>query len=171
MIPRAFRRPPARAGLGHSCSIILPDAVRSLVAAQVALVDAYAATNLRFTLDGRLVGDIAEATAAAAFGLQLCSVRTAGVDAYARDGRSVQIKASGIGKGPAFTPGEGRADHLLFLLIDFAGAQAHVRYNGPEDMVRAKLPIGFAGTKRVSLPAVMALDAAVPDSHRLRRVR
>ena len=87
--------------------IPLPPSVRALVVAHRDLVASYAATSLRFTLDGRLVGDIAEATAAEAFGLRLCGVRTAGVDAHALDGSSVQIKASGIGKGPAFTPGRG----------------------------------------------------------------
>lgn len=149
----------------------LPDHVRDLVTAHAALVGAYASTKLRFTFDGRLVGDIAEATAAEAFGLELCRVRTAGVDAHALDGRSVQIKASGIGKGPAFTPGEGRADHLIFLLLDFVRAEAFVRYNGPEKPVRAELPRGFIGTKRVSLPRILALDAAVPDDKRLERLR
>jgi hypothetical protein len=150
--------------------IALPDSVRALVTAHAGLVRAYAATALRFTLDGRLVGDLAEATAAEAFGLELCRVRTAGVDAHAPDGRSVQVKASGIGKGPAFTPGEGRADHLIFLLLDFDRAMAHVAYNGPEEPVRAHLPAGFTGTRRVSIPAVRVLDAAVEDQLRLPRM-
>lgn len=151
--------------------IVLPDAVRALVVAHGALVASYAATSLRFTLDGRLVGDIAEATAAEAFGLDLCRVRTPGVDALTRDGRTVQVKSSGIGMGPAFTPGDGRALHLIFLLIDFESAVAHVRYNGLEEPVRAALPEVFSGTKRVRLSKVLALDAAVPDGHRLARVR
>ncbi|TCP72979.1 hypothetical protein C8J43_101722 [Sphingomonas sp. PP-CE-1G-424] len=150
--------------------IALPDAVRALVAAHAVLVAAFSSTNLRFTLDGKFVGDLGEATAADAFGLQLCRVRTAGVDAHAPDGRSVQVKATGIGKGPAFTPGEGRADHLIFLLFDFDRALAHVGYNGPEAPVRAHLPAGFIGTKRVSIPKVRELDAAVEDRLRLRRV-
>lgn len=150
--------------------IALPDSVRALVTAHAGLVRAYASTALRFTLDGRLVGDLAEATAAEAFGLELCRVRTAGVDAHAPDGRSVQVKASGIGKGPAFTPGEGRADHLIFLLLDFDRAMGHVAYNGPEAPVRAHLPAGFTGTKRVPIPTIRALDAAVEDRMRLPRM-
>ena len=149
----------------------MPDHVRDLVTAHAALVDAYASTKLRFTFDGRLVGDLAEATAAEAFGLELCRVRTPGVDAHAPDGRSVQIKASGVGKGPAFTPGEGRADHLIFLLFDFVRAEAVVRYNGPEEPVRARLKVGLTGTKRVSLPRILVLDAAVADGERLPRLR
>lgn len=151
--------------------IPLPEAVRALVTAHRALIEVYGATSLRFTLDGKLVGDIAEASAAEAFGLDLSKVRTPGVDALAGDGRTVQIKASGIGKGPAFTPGEGRADHLIFLVLDFDRAEAHVRYNGPEAPVRAKLPPGFQGTKRVPLATILALDATVALEHRLQRVR
>lgn len=151
--------------------IVLPDAVRALVVAHRELVASYAATSLRFTLDGRLVGDIAEATAAEAFGLDLCRPRTPGVDAMTGDGRTVQVKSSGIGMGPAFTPGDGRALHLIFLLIDFENAVAHVRYNGLEAPVRAELPEQFSGTKRVRLSRVLALDAAVPEGHRLARVR
>ena len=150
--------------------ITLPECVRAIVVAHRVLVESYAATSLRFTLDGRLVGDIAEATAADAFGLDLCRVRRPGVDALTRGGCTVQVKASGIGKGPAFTPGEGRADYLIFLLIDFEQAAAYVRYNGPEAPVRAVLPANFAGTKRVSLAKVVALDAEVPDAQRLPRV-
>lgn len=151
--------------------IELPDAVRALVTAHAELVKAYSSTSLRFTLDGKFVGDLGEATAADAFGLHLCRVRTAGVDAHAPDGRSVQVKASGIGKGPAFTPGEGRAEHLIFLLFDFDRAIANVVYNGPEAPVRAHLPAGFTGTNRVSMHRIRELDAAVEDRLRLRRVR
>jgi hypothetical protein len=158
-------------GAEPTAPIALPEAVRTLVAAQRALVKAYYQTSLRFTLDGRLVGDIGEATAAEAFGLELCKVRTPGVDAFSKDGRSVQVKASGIGKGPAFSPGEGRADQLIFLMINFDQAEAHVCYNGPEAPVRAKLPSDFNGTKRVPLATVLALDAHVADEHRLPRVR
>ncbi|MDV3457692.1 hypothetical protein RZN05_11905 [Sphingomonas sp. HF-S4] len=151
-------------------AIRLPEAVRALVTAHRALVLSYVATALRFTLDGRLVGDIGEATAASAFGLELCRTRTPGIDALTDDGRTVQIKASGIGKGPAFSPGEGRADHLIFLMLDFERAEARVRYNGPEAPVRAELPPEFTSTKRVSVPRILTLDAAVDKSDRLKRI-
>lgn len=155
----------------ESRRVVLPEAITALVTAHRELVAYYASTGLRFTLDGRLVGDIGEATAAEAFGLTLCAVRTAGVDAHAPDGRSVQVKASGIGKGPAFTPGEGRADHLIFLMLDFERAEAYVHYNGPEAPVRAELPDAFNGTKRVRLSRMLPLDAAVTQAQRLVRLR
>ena len=154
----------------RSRPIALPEVVRTLVVAHRALVTSYAATDLRFTLDGRLVGDIAEATAAHAFGLELCPKRTPGVDARTRSGRTVQVKSSAIGKGPAFTPGEGRADHLIFLSLDFERCEAHVDYNGPEAPVRAELPVDFTGSKRVSMPRLLMLDARVAAKDRLIRV-
>ena len=150
--------------------IRLPGAVQTLVAAHRAMVASYEATKLRFTLDGRLVGDIAEATAAEAFDLVLCDKRTAGVDAWTRTGKqrkSVQVKSSAIGKGPAFTPGDGRAHHLIFLRLDFDRCEAHVEYNGPEAPVRAELPTEFTGTKRVSIARVRALNAMVASKERL----
>ncbi|WP_422575305.1 DUF6998 domain-containing protein [Phenylobacterium sp.] len=133
----------------------------------------YADSGLTFTLDGKLVGDIAEATAALVFGLQICERRTPGVDAHTRcvQRKSVQIKGTGLPKaGPAFTPGEGIADHLLFLRIDFARCVAEVAYNGPEAPIRALLPEpGWTGTKRVSLNKVLAAAALVRADARLAR--
>ncbi len=151
--------------------LTLPEAVRELVTAHKKLVLSYAETNLRFTLDGRLVGDIAEATAADAFDLILCAKRTPGVDAVTRSGRTVQVKSSAIGEGPAFTPGDGRAEHLIFLRLDLDHCLAHVEYNGPEARVRAELPTDFTGTKRVSRPRILLLDATVLPEDRLQRQR
>jgi hypothetical protein len=150
--------------------IVLPDILKPFVIAHRNIVSHFEKTKLRFTLDGRLVGDIAEATAATAFGLQLCTRRTPGVDGFSSCGKSVQVKASGIGKGPAFTPGEGRADHLIFMMIDFEDCQAFVAYNGPEEPVRNLLPTGFTGTKRAPLPKVLHLDESVNSTDRLVRI-
>jgi len=154
-------------------SIKLPAVLSDFIKAHGALSAHYANTNLKFTLDGKLVGDIAEATAAAAFDLQLCEKRTPGVDAHTRcvRRRSVQVKATGLAKkGPAFTPGEGVADHLIFLRINFDRCTAEVAYNGPEAPIRRMLPpAGWTGTKRVSLVRVLAADLEVEDEERLPR--
>ncbi|QMI49890.1 DUF6998 domain-containing protein [Burkholderia sp. MBR-1] len=140
----------------------LPLLVRDLWNAQQALVQHYADTGLRFTFDGRLVGDIAEAVALEHFDLVVPKKRTPGVDALTRSGKTVQIKASGANKsGPAFTPGKGIADFLLFFHIDFSAGLASVVYNGPEAPVRALLPAQWTGTQSVRLTQVRALAAAV----------
>lgn len=143
--------------------IPLPDVIRNLWEAQQALARHYSSTGLRFTLDGRLVGDIAEALALEYFDLLLPEKRTGGVDALTRDGRTVQVKATGSTKsGPAFTPGAGYADHLLFFRIDFESNTATVLYNGPEAPIRSLLPKGgWHGTKVIALPEVRRLAAQV----------
>ncbi|MEJ1961017.1 MAG: hypothetical protein WDO56_05500 [Gammaproteobacteria bacterium] len=144
--------------------------VKAFVKAHRRLCKHYANTRLKFTLDGKLVGDLAEVIASKLFRLTLCRERTPGVDGHAPDGRSVQVKSTGSSfKGPAFTPGEGRADHLIFLRLDFDRATGAVVYNGPEAPIRRLLPAGFTGTKRANLSKVVAADKEVAMKDRLRR--
>lgn len=147
-------------------------AVKDFVKAHRRLRKHYEQTGLDFTLDGKLVGDLAEALAADLFGLTLCEKRTAGVDCHTKGGKSVQVKATGLErKGPAFTPGEGRADYLIFLRLNFENGTGTIAYNSPEAPIRQLLPVGFTGTKRVSLVKVLEADKHVSRSDRLRRVR
>jgi hypothetical protein len=153
-------------------TIRLPAAVLAFCKAHNYLQQHFVSTGLRFTLDGKLVGDIGEAMAAESFDLILCARRTKGVDAHTRDGRSVQVKATGRAKsGPAFTPGEGVADYLLFLRIDFSAGSAEVAYNGPEAVIRKMLPPSWSGTKVVSLAKLLAANEQIEDHQRLKRVR
>jgi hypothetical protein len=147
----------------------LPEVIKDLWIAQQALAKHYAGTGLKFTLDGRLVGDIAEALALDHFDLQLPLKRTGGVDALTRSGKTVQVKATGNPKsGPAFTPGKGSAEYLLFFAIDFQENTASVIYNGPEASVRALLPAeGWSGTKVLPLPEMVRLAKAVAPSDRI----
>lgn len=151
--------------------IVLPEPVRALYAAHTAMCQHFANTGLTFTLDGKLVGDIGEAIVAEAFGITLCAKRTKGVDGHASDGRCVQIKATGSAKaGPAFTPGEGIAQHLIFVRINFSMGSAEVLYNGPEAPIRKLLPAQWNGTKVLSLSKVVQLDSEVRDDERLPRI-
>ena len=146
----------------------LPPAVLALCKARDVLKGHYSDSGLTFTLDGKLVGDIGEAVAADIFGLSLCGKRTKAIDAIATDGRTVQIKATGSSKrGPAFTPGEGTADHLIFIYLTFDAGSAEVRYNGPEAPVRALLPTSWSGTACPTLASVVAADRRVVDTDRL----
>lgn len=147
----------------------LPKPVSDLWRAQQALTKHYANTGLKFTLDGRLVGDIAEALALEYFELSLPTKRTKGVDALTASGETVQIKASGLkDSGPAFTPGTGIARYLLFFRIDFSLGSATVLYNGLEAPVREKLlPREWTGTKVVKLSALRALGHELGDTNAL----
>jgi len=150
----------------------LPEVVKGLWAAQQAVANHYADTGLKFTLDGRLVGDIAEALALDHFDLKSPTKRTGGVDAVTRSGKTVQVKATGNPKsGPAFTPGKGCAEYLLFFAIDFEANTASVIYNGPEAPVRALLPAeGWSGTKVLRLPDMVRLAKSVALSDRIAHI-
>lgn len=119
----------------------LPDAIQVLVEARDKVRDYYCKrmkdagsdVELGFTLDGNLVGDIGEAISVELFGIRLDDTRAAeGIDGIAPDGRTVQVKATGTGRGPVFRPTGIRADHLLFFELDFQTFRGSVVFNGPE---------------------------------------
>lgn len=146
----------------------MPDVVRDLYNAQKALARHYSKYGLKFTLDGRLVGDIAEALALEHFDLVLPKKRTGGVDALTKAGKTVQVKATGKDKsGPAFTPGQGYADYLLFFRLNFESNRASISYNGPEAPIRDLLPKeSWTHTQIINLAAVqrLASEVAIEDT-------
>lgn len=158
----------------------LPPAIVELLAARDAVRAHYqgvlfrqgSEVDLRFTLDGNLVGDIGEAIAAELFGVRLVNAKaTEGYDGYAPDGRmTVQVKATGTGRGPVFRNTPVKADHLLFFCLDFRNATGAVIYNGPEADARGKLGNNFLGQRMASRRYIEAIGAAVPRQLQLPRV-
>lgn len=148
----------------------LPPAIADLVAARNKLRDHYSAVGLKFTLDGNLVGDLGEAIAAELFGIRLVDNRsTPGIDGFAPDGKTtVQIKATGTGRGPVFRQTETRANHLLFFDLDFESAMGTVVFNGPEEIATATLPTRFNGQRMVSRGQIIAADRMVKEAQRLK---
>ena len=124
--------------------------------------------QLDFTLDGNLVGDIGEAIAAELFGVVLVKTKsTEGIDGHARDGRTVQVKATGTKRGPAFRNTDIRAEHLLFFCLDFEAQEGTVLYNGPEHYVTEFLPKTFSGQRMVSRSQIKQANAQVLEDQRL----
>ncbi|TIR29965.1 MAG: hypothetical protein E5X35_24545 [Mesorhizobium sp.] len=148
----------------------LPPVVAELVAARNKLRDHYKSAGLNFTLDGNLVGDIGEAIAAELFGVTLVPGNGTGIDGHAVDGRSVQVKATGTGRGPVFRHVNTRADHLLFFDIDFESLKGEVIFNGPEKVALAKMPVSWIGQRPVAKGTIRAADNSVDDGDRLRRI-
>jgi hypothetical protein len=123
--------------------------------------------ELKFTLDGNLVGDIGEAIAVELFGVKLVEAKsTEGFD----DPRTVQVKATGTKRGAAFRKTETRADHLLFFCLDFENANGTVFYNGPEHYVTHYLRDHQRGQRMVTRRQIRAADALVRDDERLPRI-
>jgi hypothetical protein len=146
----------------------LPAEVAALCKARDALKHRFNETRLNFTLDGKLVGDIGEALALEFFDLKPCPMRTKGVDCVTQDNRQVQVKATGrANSGPAFTPGDGVADQLLFIRLDFDAETWSVAYNGPEAPIRDLLPEQWSGTVVVRLAKVIEANGLVAESDRL----
>lgn len=157
----------------------LPPAIKELVTARNKVRDHYkhvllatgGTAQLHFTLDGNLVGDIGEAIAVELFGIRLVETKsTAGIDGYAPDGRTVQIKATGTGRGPAFRQTETRADHLLFFDLNLEAMKGMVVFNGPEHLAIIKLPTVFSGQRSLTAGQIRAADQDVKEADRLPRV-
>lgn len=157
----------------------LPPAIAAMVKARNVVRDHYrrvlreqgSQVDLRFTLDGNLIGDIGEALAAELFGVRLIETRsTEGIDGHARDGRTVQVKATGTGRGPAFRCTETRADHLLFFSLDLERGTGIIAFNGPEDLVTRHLPREFRNQRMVSPAQIRAADVLAKVNERLPRV-
>ena len=146
----------------------LPEEILALVEARNSLRQRYFSSGLKFTLDGNLVGDLGEAMASEIFGLQLSEARSSeGIDGYAADGRSVQVKATGTQRGAAFRPVEKHADHLLFFCFDLESLKARLLFNGSEYIIRRFLPKVWVGQRSVARSRILAADELVSAEQRL----
>ncbi|MET3648634.1 DUF6998 domain-containing protein [Phyllobacterium ifriqiyense] len=125
-------------------------------------------TELKFTLDGNLVGDMGEALAVQRFGITLAETAAMeGIDGFTPDGNTVQVKATGTGRGPAFPQTETRADYLVFFELDFENAKGAVVFNGPEHYAVQKFPKVFNGQRMLSKNQIRHANSLVPDNERL----
>ncbi|MFD1765795.1 DUF6998 domain-containing protein [Sphingorhabdus buctiana] len=145
----------------------LPPSVRKLVAARNELKAHFSEIDLHFTFDGNLVGDLGEAVASELFALKLTGRSNEGIDGYAPDGRSVQVKASGTARGAAFRLVETKADHLLFFHFNYDECFGEVIYNGPEEPIRKSLPVFRTGQRSVSATTFRRLNENVNAADRL----
>jgi hypothetical protein len=149
----------------------LPPVIRELIVARNNVREHYASSALSFTLDGNLIGDLGEALAADIFDLKLIARNGTGIDGHAPDGRSVQVKASGTKRGPAFRMVDTRADHLLFFHLDMDACTAELIFNGPEHLALACLKTPWTGQRMVSVPQIRAADRLVPENQRLKPLK
>jgi hypothetical protein len=154
----------------------LPSVIAEMVSARNNVRDHYAdvlrqlgaQATLKFTLDGNLVGDIGEAIAVELFGIRLVETKsTKGIDGHAPNGKTVQIKATGTSRGPAFRQTDIRAEHLLFFDIDFNNARGIVVFNGPEHHAFGFLPSAFEGQRSLTATQIRKADRLVSANERL----
>jgi hypothetical protein len=145
----------------------LPPVIAELIKARDSVRDHYNVPDLAFTLDGKLVGDIGEAVAAEMFGLRLTPGGGTGIDGFAADGRSVQVKATGTKRGPIFRHVDTRADHLIFIDFDFAKLEGEIIFNGPEHIALRNMPASWEGQRPVSRTQIRLLNDEVEPKDRL----
>jgi len=148
----------------------LPHEIVPLLMARDELKRRYASSELNFTLDGNLVGDIGEAVAAELFDIKLSKKCGRAIDGFTRgpDPRSVQVKASGTFRGPAFRKSELGADYLLFFHFDFDRRMGEVVFNGPERVALSLMPkTWIAGQRMISVARLRKANLEVPVGDRL----
>ncbi len=142
----------------------VPELIKKLYAVVDDLADRY--PPFRFTLDGRLVGDIGKALAGYWFGLEPLGIGNKVHDAKAPDGRLVQVKAT---QGKTLGLGVTRLDfeHLIAFKLDRDG-NAEVIYNGAGHRVWTEL--GSIKSNSIGVSRLRRLNETVPQSERLARV-
>ena len=148
----------------------LPPIVGDLVNARNMLREHYSDSGLKFTLDGNLVGDLGEAIAVELFGIRLSEGNGEGWDGLAPDGRTVQVKATGTGRGPVFRDIEMRADHLLFFDLNFDDLKGMIIFNGPEAIALEVMPDSWEGQRSLTRNQIQAANERVKNEQRLSRI-
>lgn len=84
---------------------------------------------------------------------------------------SVQIKATGTNRGPAFRFTDTRAMHLLFFSLDFDNLKGSVIFNGPEAIALKKLPASWVGQRSLTANQIRIADSDVMDKDRIQMIQ
>ena len=146
--------------------ILIPQAISRLLDVVDLLQAAH--PSKRFSLDGRLVGDIGEILVAAAYEVTLLEGLAKHHDATTTDRRRrVQIKAT-MQRHLTF-PCDHSPDYYLGIVIHRDGSFSEV-FNGPGGMVQKALA-GRKGTKTnlhsISISTLLRLQQSVKESARI----
>jgi hypothetical protein len=147
--------------------LTIPDAVKQMLAIVERLCDAY--PKKKFTLDGRLVGDIGEILVEEAYDLKLFEDVKRHHDAECADGRLVQIKATM--KDTLTFPADHVPDYYLGVQIRPDGTFVEV-FNGPGTIAGESVK-GRAKPKTnlhcISVSALKKLQQRVSPADRIPR--
>jgi hypothetical protein len=148
-------------------AITIPDAVRQMLVIVEQLCVAY--PKKRFTLDGRLVGDIGEVLVEDAYDLELFPDVKKHHDAQCPDGRLVQIK--GTMKKSLTFPADHVPDYYLGVQIHSDGTFSEI-FNGPGEIAKQAIAgrvIPKTNLYSVGISALAKLQLAVPPTQQIPR--
>lgn len=147
-------------------SITIPEAVKQMLAIVERLCEAY--PKKRFTLDGRLVGDIGEVLVEDAYDLTLFEDMKKHHDAECSDGRLVQIKAT-MKKNLTF-PADHVPNYYLGVVVGADGAFVEV-FNGPGaiawEAVKGRSKAPKTNLHSISVTALKKLQSKVDEQDRI----
>ena len=119
-----------------------------------------------FTPDGHLVGSIGEVLAAYHYGLEL-QTPSKSFDALAANGKKVEIKATQKDRIAMRSEPE-----FLLVLKILENGEAVEMYNGPGKIVWDNAgPMQSNGQRTVSINKLKKLEAGIPDSLKLQKVK
>ena len=141
-------------------------AVKKLLAIVDALQQRY--PKKRFTLDGRLVGDIGEILVERDYDLALFDKLEKHYDATTPGGRKVQIKTTM--KNALNFPCDHTPDFYLGIKVSANGTYEEI-FNGPGELVREaikKRKPTKINSHSISLSALRALNKNAPEESRIR---
>jgi hypothetical protein len=150
-----------------SKQITIPEAVTQLLAIVELLRESYKTQKKKFTLDGRLIGDIGEVLVEEAYDIKLFEDLQKHHDAMASDGRLVQIKAT-MQKSLTF-PVDHTPHYYIGIQIHHDGTFTEV-FNGPGALARETVK-NRKPTKNnlfsVSISALSKLNVSVAPTDRI----
>lgn len=143
----------------------IPELLSKLRAVVLRLEDLF--PGRRFTLDGHIVGSLAEVIASYLYDLELLPGSHPCHDARCRaTGVNVQIKGTQRDRVAMYE----EPDHLIVLRL--SGGQAEEFYNGPGAAPWAEArPAGKNGQRSISLSKLLSLARAVPAEKRIPAIR
>lgn len=146
-------------------SISIPDALRQLQEIVSQLHEAF--PHKKFTLDGRLVGDLREILVVSAYDIKLFWKLEKHHDGVTSDGRLVQIKTTL--KDSLTFPCNYVPDYYLGIKIKADGSFQEI-YNGPGRLIES-LVTNLKPTQKnlhsISISRLLKLNEQVPDNERI----
>ena len=146
-------------------SIAIQDAVKYLSRIVAQLQATY--PKKRFTLDGRLIGDLGETHVGGAYDVEIFEGLEKHHDGKSSDGRPVQIKAT-MQRALTF-PGDHVPDYHLGIQIHRDGAFSEI-FNGPGSIAAKAIEnqqIPKTNLRRISITTLGRLDALVSEKDRI----